>query len=120
MEMNSKLLCRPFCASLGKLPGSPGKAAARTGYLGLMGGTKKSGISAAVLFLHVRTGGSGICGFLKVRFLVLSELPRADAYARRRLRFEKTPRFKLVRKQINSDTKVDREIDLHTVQRIFR
>ena len=50
MGMNSKLLCRLFCASLGTLLGSPGKAAPRTGYLGLMGGTKKSGISAAVFF----------------------------------------------------------------------
>ena len=54
MEMNSRLLCGPFCASLGTLLGSPGKAAARTGYLGLMGGTKKSGISAVFLFMFGR------------------------------------------------------------------
>ncbi len=56
MEMNSKPLCWPFCASPGKLLGSPGKLAARTGYVGSMGGTKISGISAGVRFLTYSDG----------------------------------------------------------------
>ena len=70
MEMNSKLLCCPCCANFGTLLGSPGKVAARTGYLGLMGGTKKSGLSAVVLSLHVPTEGSRALMFVVCLVLV--------------------------------------------------
>ena len=50
MEMNSKLLCWPFCASLGTLLGSPGKGCCTNWLFGIDGGNQKSGISVAFLF----------------------------------------------------------------------
>ena len=56
MEMNSKLLCRPFCASLGTLLGSPGKGCCTNWLFGIDGGNQKSDISVAFVFLTCSDG----------------------------------------------------------------